>query len=61
MIGILVGTKLQVRMAQGITAPVSGLVDEARTSLFYLYVSYSTAVSCASPFSLALAFNAFTS
>lgn len=45
MIGILVGTKLQVRMAQGITAPVSGLVDEARTSLFYLYVSYSSVVS----------------
>jgi len=35
MMGTLVGTKEQVLIAQGITAPVSGLVDEAMTKRLY--------------------------
>ena len=41
MIGMLVGTKEQVRMAQGMTSPVSGLVEDASTRRLFLYASYS--------------------
>ncbi len=45
MIGIFVGTNALVRMAQGITSPVSGLVDEAKINLLFLYSSYYAGVS----------------
>ena len=37
MIGMLIGTKDDVRIGQEITSPVSGLVEEASTNFLCLY------------------------
>ena len=41
MIGMLIGTKDDVRIGQDITSPVSGLVEDASTNLLLLYASNS--------------------
>ena len=45
MIGMLVGTNADVRMAHGITSPVSGLVEDARTNFLCLNASNSASLS----------------